>query len=66
MLLMQGQDDLVVPPAQSEAFVAALTERGVPCTYLAFEGEAHGFRRAETRSAALAAELAFYQQLFRA
>ncbi|MFC4584617.1 S9 family peptidase [Sphaerisporangium corydalis] len=65
MLLMQGQDDPVVPPAQSEAFVAALTERGVPCTYLAFEGEGHGFRRAETRIAALAAELAFYQQLFR-
>ncbi|GAA3811601.1 prolyl oligopeptidase family serine peptidase [Sphaerisporangium flaviroseum] len=65
MLLMQGQDDPVVPPAQSEAFVAALTERGVPCTYLAFEDESHGFRKAETKIAALAAELAFYQQLFR-
>ncbi|MDH2425148.1 prolyl oligopeptidase family serine peptidase [Sphaerisporangium sp. TRM90804] len=65
MLLLQGQDDPIVPPAQSEAFVAALTERGVPCTYLAFEGEAHGFRRSETRSAALAAEMAFYLQLFR-
>ncbi|WP_214414336.1 S9 family peptidase [Sphaerisporangium fuscum] len=65
MLLMQGQDDPIVPASQSEAFVAALTERGVPCTYLAFEGEGHGFRRAETRIAALAAELAFYLQLFR-
>jgi dipeptidyl aminopeptidase/acylaminoacyl peptidase len=65
MLLMQGQDDPVVPPSQAEAFVAALTERGVPCTYLAFEGESHGFRKAETKSAALAAELAFYQQIFR-
>jgi dipeptidyl aminopeptidase/acylaminoacyl peptidase len=65
MLLMQGQDDPVVPPTQSEAFVAALNERGIPCTYLTFEGESHSFRRAETRSAALAAELAFYQQLFR-
>jgi dipeptidyl aminopeptidase/acylaminoacyl peptidase len=41
-----------------------LLERGVSCTYLAFEGESHGFRRAETRTAALAAELAFYQRLF--
>jgi dipeptidyl aminopeptidase/acylaminoacyl peptidase len=41
-----------------------LSERGVPCTYLAFEGESHGFRRTETRVAALAAGLAFYQQLF--
>ncbi|MEV6984322.1 prolyl oligopeptidase family serine peptidase [Sphaerisporangium sp. NPDC051017] len=65
MLLMQGQDDLVVPPAQAEEFVAVLNERGVPCTYLSFEGEGHGFGRAETRSAALAAELAFYQQIFR-
>jgi dipeptidyl aminopeptidase/acylaminoacyl peptidase len=66
MLLMQGRNDPVVPPAQAEAIVAALTERGVPCTYLSFEGEGHGFRRAETRGAALAAELAFYQQIFRA
>ncbi|MFC6084635.1 S9 family peptidase [Sphaerisporangium aureirubrum] len=65
MLLMQGRNDPVVPPAQAEAIVAALTERGVPCAYLSFEGEGHGFRRAETRGAALAAELAFYQQIFR-
>ncbi|MEU6999220.1 prolyl oligopeptidase family serine peptidase [Nonomuraea sp. NPDC046570] len=64
MLLLQGLDDPVVPPAQSAAFADAMAERGVPCTYLSFEGEAHGFRRAETRTAALAAELAFYQQLF--
>ncbi|GIH92053.1 prolyl oligopeptidase family serine peptidase [Planobispora siamensis] len=65
MLLLQGLSDPVVPPAQSQSFADALAERGVPCTYLTFEGESHGFRRAETRSAALAAELAFYQQIFR-
>ncbi|NJP97192.1 S9 family peptidase [Nonomuraea sp. FMUSA5-5] len=64
MLLLQGLDDPVVPPEQSSAFADALAERGVPCTYLAFEGESHGFRRTETRAAALAAELAFYQQIF--
>jgi len=64
MLLLQGLDDPVVPAEQSEAFAAALAERGVPCTYLSFEGESHGFRRAETRTAALAAEYAFYQQIF--
>lgn len=64
MLLLQGLDDPVVPPAQSSAFADALSERGIPCTYLSFEGESHGFRKAETRTAALAAELAFYQQLF--
>ncbi|WP_406317692.1 prolyl oligopeptidase family serine peptidase [Streptosporangium sp. NBC_01639] len=65
MLLLQGLSDPVVPAVQSQAFADALAERGVPCTYLTFEGEAHGFRRAETRSAALATELAFYQQIFR-
>ncbi|MFD1939065.1 MULTISPECIES: S9 family peptidase [Nonomuraea] len=64
MLLLQGLDDPVVPPSQSSAFADALSERGVPCTYLAFEGESHGFRRTETRTAALAAELSFYQQIF--
>ncbi|MFD2354684.1 alpha/beta hydrolase family protein [Nonomuraea ferruginea] len=65
MLLLQGLDDPVVPPEQSAAFAETLSERGIPCTYLAFDGEAHGFRRTETRSTALAAELAFYQQIFR-
>ncbi|MEV4164712.1 S9 family peptidase [Nonomuraea dietziae] len=64
MLLLQGLDDPVVPPSQSSAFADALSERGVACTYLSFEGESHGFRRMETRTAALAAELAFYQQVF--
>lgn len=64
MLLMQGLADPVVPPAQSQSFADRLTARGVPCTYLTFEGEAHGFRRLETRAAALAAELSFYLQIF--
>ncbi|GAB3141207.1 S9 family peptidase [Microbispora hainanensis] len=65
MLLMQGLADPVVPPAQSRAFAERLLARGVPCTYLTFEGEAHGFRRLETKAAALAAELSFYLQIFR-
>ncbi|GAB1816933.1 S9 family peptidase [Herbidospora sp. RD11066] len=64
VLLLQGLNDPVVPPSQAETFEAALTAREVPCTYLAFEGESHGFRRIETRTAALAAELSFYLQIF--
>ncbi|MEZ0072240.1 prolyl oligopeptidase family serine peptidase [Planotetraspora sp. GP83] len=64
MLLMQGLADPVVPPSQSETFADRLTARGVPCTYLTFEGEAHGFRRLESKTAALAAELSFYLQIF--
>lgn len=59
VLLMQGSDDRVVPPAQSEAIRDALAARGVPHEYLLFPGEGHGFRQAETIVRSLEAELLF-------
>lgn len=64
LLVLQGLEDEVVPPNQSELIVDALRGNGVPVAYLAFEGEQHGFRRAETIVAATAAELSFYAQVF--
>jgi dipeptidyl aminopeptidase/acylaminoacyl peptidase len=63
ILLLQGLDDPVVPPAQSEAIAAQLAAHGIPHAYLAFEGESHGFRRAGTIIACLEAELSFYGQI---
>ncbi len=63
VLLLQGLDDPVVPPAQAELFLAALEGRGIPHAYLPFAGEAHGFRRSATVVAALQAELSFYGQV---
>ena len=63
MLVLQGSDDEVVPPSQAELIVGALRERGVPHAYLLFEGEGHGFRRAESIVTALEAELSFYAQI---
>lgn len=63
LLIEQGLDDLVVPPSQSEAVRDALAANGVPHAYLAFEGEGHGFRRAETVIRALEAELSFLGQV---
>ena len=63
VLLLQGLEDPVVPPAQAELFLAALEGTGVPHAYLPFEGEAHGFRKAATVVAALEAELSFYGQV---
>ncbi len=60
LIVLQGSEDAVVPPAQAEAIVAALAERGVPHAYLLFEGEQHGFRRAENIVTALESELVFY------
>ncbi|QXJ25030.1 S9 family peptidase [Actinomadura graeca] len=62
VLLLQGLNDPVVPPDQSERFAVALAEKKMPYAYLTFEGESHGFRRAETVIACLEAELAFYGQ----
>jgi dipeptidyl aminopeptidase/acylaminoacyl peptidase len=53
----------VVPPNQAEMIVAALREKRVPVAYVAFEGEQHGFRRAENIRRALDAELSFYAQV---
>ncbi|WP_239570484.1 prolyl oligopeptidase family serine peptidase [Streptomyces sp. G44] len=64
-LLLQGLDDVVCPPAQSERFLAEMAGRGVPHAYIAFEGEGHGFRRADTMVRALEAELSLYAQVFR-
>lgn len=63
LLVLQGADDRIVPPAQSEMMVAALADKGVPHAYLVFEGEQHGFRRADTIVACLEAELSFYAQV---
>jgi dipeptidyl aminopeptidase/acylaminoacyl peptidase len=60
VLLLQGTDDAVVPPEQAERLRDALAAAGTPCDLRFFEGEGHGFRRAETLTACLEAELAFY------
>ncbi|MFD4959250.1 prolyl oligopeptidase family serine peptidase [Microbacterium sp. NPDC058389] len=64
LLIEQGLDDRVVPPSQSEAVRDALAANGVAHAYLAFEGEAHGFRRADTLVTTLEAELAFLGRVF--
>ena len=63
MILLQGSEDEVVPPAQSEVMVDALKAKGLPYAYLLFEGEQHGFRKAENIVRSLEAELSFYAQI---
>jgi len=64
VLLLQGLDDQICPPDQADRFVQALAGSGIPHAYLTFEGEQHGFRRADTMITALEAELSFYGQVF--
>ncbi|MGH2819319.1 MAG: S9 family peptidase, partial [Actinomycetota bacterium] len=63
VITLQGLEDEVVPPAQSEVIVEALRAKGLPCAYLTFEGEQHGFRRSESIERALEAELYFYARV---
>ena len=64
VILFQGLEDRVVPSAQAEMMVAALRAKQLPVAYLAFEGEQHGFRKAETIQRTLEAELYFYSRVF--
>lgn len=64
MVLLQGLEDRVVPPDQARSMADALRAKGRPVALVLFEGEGHGFRRAETIRAALQAELSFYGQVF--
>jgi dipeptidyl aminopeptidase/acylaminoacyl peptidase len=64
VLLLQGEDDAVVPPDQAERMAVALRSRGLRCEHLVFPGEGHGFRRAETVAGAARAELAFLAEVF--
>jgi len=63
VILFQGLEDEVVPPNQAEMMAAALERNGVPYAYLPFEGEQHGFRKAETNIRCLEAELYFYGRI---
>ena len=64
LILFQGLEDKVVPPNQAEMMLAAMRAKGLPVAYLPFEGEQHGFRRAENIVRALEAELYFYSRVF--
>jgi dipeptidyl aminopeptidase/acylaminoacyl peptidase len=64
VLLLQGLDDPIVPPAQAERFRDALVAKGLPHAYRPYEGESHGFRKRETIIDAFESTLSFYGQIF--
>jgi dipeptidyl aminopeptidase/acylaminoacyl peptidase len=64
VIFFQGLEDKVVLPNQAEMMVDALRAKGLPVAYVPFEGEQHGFRRAENIKRALDGELYFYSRIF--
>jgi dipeptidyl aminopeptidase/acylaminoacyl peptidase len=64
VLIAQGLEDKVVPPAQAEAIVEALERNDVPHLYVPLEGEGHGFRRKESAIRLVSIVLSFFGQVF--
>lgn len=64
VIFFQGTEDRIVPPNQAETMAASMREKGIPVALLMFEGEQHGFRRAENIARALEAELYFLGRVF--
>jgi dipeptidyl aminopeptidase/acylaminoacyl peptidase len=60
LLVLQGSDDTVVPPAHSERIVEALRSNGLPVAYQRFDGEGHGFRGADSIVRWFESDLYFY------
>lgn len=64
ILLLQGDEDKIVPPNQAETMHAALLKKGIPCCLKIYKGEQHGFRKAENIEDALDSELSFYGRVY--
>ena len=64
LLTLQGLDDKAVPPEQSQSIYDAVKANGVPTAYIPFEGEGHGFRKAENQRRTLTATHYFLARVF--
>ncbi len=64
IIFFQGVEDKTVPPSQAETMVAAMRARHLAVAHYTFEGEGHGFRKAETLRRVLDLELDFYGRVF--
>lgn len=64
VVIVQGSDDAVVPMNQATMLADALRAKGLPVALVVYDGEGHGFRRAENIRSAAAAELSFLGQVW--
>ena len=60
----QGLEDKVVPPNQARLMADALRKKRLPVVLVEFEGEQHGFRKAENIRRAMEGELYFFSRIF--
>jgi len=62
MIIFQGSDDKIVHPQVSRQMAKVLRKRGIPCEYIEYPGETHGFHRKESNVDALKKEAEFYRK----
>jgi len=64
LLLLQGDEDKIVPPNQAERMYEVLMAKKLPTALVMFEGEQHGFRKQENIEKVLNYKLYFFSKLF--
>jgi dienelactone hydrolase len=64
VILLQGEEDKVVPPNQAEKMYQVLTAKGLSSTLVLYKGEQHGFRKPENVRHALSSEYFFFCTVF--
>ncbi|XP_027092694.1 probable dipeptidyl-peptidase 5 isoform X2 [Coffea arabica] len=63
VILFQGLEDEVVPPDQARRIYTALKEKGLPVALVEYQGEGHGFRKAETIKFTLEQQMVFLARM---
>ncbi|KAL8172083.1 hypothetical protein V2J09_023887 [Rumex salicifolius] len=63
IILFQGLEDKVVPPDQARKIYHALKEKGLPVALVEYEGEQHGFRKAENIKFTIEQQMIFFARL---
>jgi len=63
MILFQGLEDKVVPPNQARLIYEAVKSKGLPVALVEYEGEQHGFLKAENICNTLQQEMVFFARM---
>ncbi|WMV51278.1 hypothetical protein MTR67_044663 [Solanum verrucosum] len=60
IIVFQGLEDTVVQPEQARKIYEALKKKGLPVALVEYEGESHGFRKAESIKFTLEQQMMFF------
>eukprot|EP00249_Psilotum_nudum_P012212 c23653_g1_i1 orf=384-2570(-) len=63
IIVFQGLEDKVVPPKQARDIYEAVKAKGIPVALIEYDGEQHGFRKAENVKYTLEQEMVFFARL---